>query len=278
MLDRNAFGLLVLRTGGSDKIGMDMDRSDNRQDRRDRSGGHRHRAYSLLELLSAIAILALLAAILVPVLSAARERSRRASCAANLHSLHLALAAYLSDYDGQYPPDSPTGRNYVGRSPHWIATHPYWYEVLATYLRAARFPTCPDNPPTPWLIRDSRDVPKGRTCGYAYNSRLRRLVKPSAPGQPYREIGLAESAIASLTDVVVFFDSRPGVGSTDRPDTLARLDELRGLNIYENQHQWESVPPGAFRHSGGANYVFGDGHLRWLRPEQLTPANFLRSK
>ncbi|HEX8463057.1 MAG TPA: H-X9-DG-CTERM domain-containing protein [Abditibacterium sp.] len=35
------------------------------------------------------------------------------------------------------------------------------------------------------------------------------------------------------------------------------------------------LPPAAQRHQDGANYLFGDGHVKWFRPEQLsiTPQN-----
>jgi prepilin-type N-terminal cleavage/methylation domain-containing protein/prepilin-type processing-associated H-X9-DG protein len=248
-----------------------MDRNNNRQDR---SGRRRRRAYSLLELLSVIAILALLAAILLPVLSAARERSRRASCANNLHSLHLALAAYLSDNDGQYPPDAAVSRKRSAKPEVWIVQGP-WYKAIAPYLHTDDFPTCPDAPAI-FAKYAKEGIP--RDMGYAYNSRLKTLQNHSLSQHVFTYSGRTESAIPSLSDVVVFFDVRSGRSSADRPDVGAIPKGMQGDSFFYTRVEESKVPPGAVRHDGGANYVFGDGHLRWLRPEQLSPANFLRSK
>jgi prepilin-type N-terminal cleavage/methylation domain-containing protein/prepilin-type processing-associated H-X9-DG protein len=62
--------------------------------------------FTLIELLVVIAIIAILAAMLLPALSAARERARTASCVSNLKNLGLACAMYSNDFKDCVPIDA----------------------------------------------------------------------------------------------------------------------------------------------------------------------------
>ncbi len=64
------------------------------------------RGFTLIELLIVIAIIALLAGLLLPALSATRERGRRSNCMNNLRQMSIAYEMFASDNFERFPSES----------------------------------------------------------------------------------------------------------------------------------------------------------------------------
>jgi len=65
------------------------------------------RAFTMVELLVVIGIVVLLLSILLPAVSAARERSRRTACLSNLRQIGAAMIMYANQSRGRYPNSNP---------------------------------------------------------------------------------------------------------------------------------------------------------------------------
>ncbi|MPM75914.1 hypothetical protein SDC9_122909 [bioreactor metagenome] len=79
--------------------------------------------FTLIELLVVIAIIAILAAMLLPALSAARERARFSNCSSKLKNAGMATFLYAQN-NGEYLPYNYTNENYVFASFQAASIHP----------------------------------------------------------------------------------------------------------------------------------------------------------
>ena len=87
------------------------------------------KCFTLIELLVVIAIIAILAAMLLPALSAARERARTASCSAQLKSIGNCMAFYTEDNGDWVYPFQESGAGGARKWPNFVGIYVnYAYE------------------------------------------------------------------------------------------------------------------------------------------------------
>ena len=101
-----------------------------------------HQAFTLIELLIVIAIIAILAAILMPVLSSAKQRADQVYCLNNMRQWALAFRMYSDDNNNYVPEEGDVGQsiNWGGSAsglPPYTSTPNFqfaWYNVIPPEL------------------------------------------------------------------------------------------------------------------------------------------------
>src|SRR5687768_8823061 len=106
------------------------------------------RAFTLIELLVVIGIISVLISILLPTLSAARERGRRVKCLANLRSLGLGMRLYAEDHRDRLPNTNPPGTGIDYDASNFVLTN-----LSKLYVRSPGVFHCPsDQDPQPETV------------------------------------------------------------------------------------------------------------------------------
>jgi len=215
----------------------------------------RSQGFTLIELLVVIAIIAILAAILFPVFARARENARRSSCSSNLRQIGLAFKQYTNDYDERYPMISFNDDNgdTIG-----------WGKTTSPYIKNEQIFQCPSESNkfgTGGETWPANTFPENYNFSdYYYNSNFTQQVDSN--GDLILPLGgIKDSILTEPTKTVMLGDGFNG-GTTyayEKPEE--RLGQTYvNLVIADNTG---AVP--MVRHLDGANYVFADGHVKWLK-------------
>lgn len=225
-------------------------------ERRRRSG------FTLIELLVVIAIIAILAAILFPVFAQAREKARQASSGSNVRQLGLAVRMYVQDFDERFP--------FGGWMPNGNIGTGEWQNTVAPYIKNKGIYYCPSS-------GDDNEDPRDPTAyswnrnpvSYLYNNQFGRDRNPK------KDAACVEpSATWLLIDGHSDWGGRAGVDWMGRPNTVWLMEDTTfgsDARLITGWLPWQGFTWGLPRHNGGANVVYSDGHVKYVKVTPVMP-------
>ncbi|HEY3331542.1 MAG TPA: DUF1559 domain-containing protein [Capsulimonadaceae bacterium] len=233
--------------------------------------------FTLIELLVVIAIIAILAAILFPVFAKAREKARQTSCASNLKQMGIAFTQYSQDYDERFPSgvmtSGTTGVDYCATT-----SGLGWAGQVYPYVKSVDVFACPDDTTKAPAISYSMNIdvaigtldPTGGHCGagkvanWGTGGAISKMVAPASTVLLVEATGITQDPSiygelkSSDTDGVDYIGPY-GLGSA-KLDT-GQLPTNLGVPFRDKEG----------RHTGGANYLACDSHVKFLLPNLVSP-------
>jgi len=226
----------------------------------------RPRGFTLIELLVVIAIIAILAAILFPVFAQAREKARATACLSNEKQMGTAVQMYAQDYDEGLPAwNGPLITSAI--NPNWDQPQNYWDAVLLPYVKSGTPQTSSYS--GVWHCPSAAGAANLRSYGYSQvlmrggwesniNCTAYRFPTLAMIDAPAQTIFVGDSGSAGRLAPPWWRQSWANRGGTT---TVVPPPATTAINAWE----WPD------RHSQGANYVFTDGHAKWLRDATAYP-------
>jgi prepilin-type N-terminal cleavage/methylation domain-containing protein/prepilin-type processing-associated H-X9-DG protein len=246
----------------------------------------RARGFTLIELLVVIAIIAILAGILFPVFVQAREKARQTSCMSNLRQMSVGAMQYIDDYDEAVVPwTMPTGQPANGSRRD---DRNLWVHLIQPYVRNGDPPrlTSPVDEPPRGIFR----CPSFNAAQLIANGMLKECEGPASAArqhlpakQYYAHYGLLTYRTGgACTQASPYFftigNNGTNLGATP-PEPLVKIALIRRpsemILMSEGYTALTRLPAdslattggcvSSFSHNEGSNYIFVDGHARWMK-------------
>ncbi|MEI8064351.1 MAG: prepilin-type N-terminal cleavage/methylation domain-containing protein [Verrucomicrobiota bacterium] len=205
---------------------------------------NRNKAFTLIELLVVVAIIAILAGMLLPALTAARQKARATQCLGNLRQLGLATLSYWDDNNGILQGIS----GYYVQANDLCATQS-WTLGLLPYTKSTQIMLDPGWPSyaTPLAVEYYLNLLPG------FISNTNGPLTDCGSGKLYpldsRRITTPGTFVVMSEDL--YKNAQSEIDPTDE------LSDLTGFSTTNTCY----TPP----HLGFANFLFADGHVSPLK-------------
>ena len=205
------------------------------------------KAFTLIELLVVIAIIAILAAMLLPALSAARERARATNCVNQLKQIGTSTMMYVQDYQEYYP------KSFMYSNTGW----PRGY-VNMGYVTDIGFFTCPSFSGVKTTDKKANGYLEDYSVSHYGINHLSIGSTTRDAGQDWTADQKATPAklsqIADPTNTIFADD-------TVVPNTIGTARVVSSYLMYDAGNATSSTGALDPRHGQTANMVMCDGHV-----------------